>query len=240
MEKAYIVKLENGEQMGPLDEEALKRLAQAGSIPENAEIRSTMLAIWEKAKNTDCLKKIYRAQMLKRAEAYANDPKAQLMARLEMRGDYDPLATALSQEGITYQDAGFLSRFVAGLMDLAILAAAALLLLFLAWSLMRGGHLSPNGALCLFALLTWTVAATYYMAFLCLRGQTIGQRFWGLVVVTQDLRRVYPIKGLLFFFLLVALGPLSPLTWLLTGCRCTLQELVPALRVRHITVTRKG
>ncbi len=239
MERAYIVKLENGESLGPLDEEALKRLAQEGTITENAEIRSTMLAIWEKAKNIDCLKKIYRAQMLKRAEAYANDPKAQLKARLEMRGDYDPLATALSQEGITYQNAGFLVRFLAGLLDLVILAAAALLLLFLSWSLMRGGLLSPNGALGLFCVATWSLSAVYYMVYLTWRGQTIGQRFWGLVVITPDLRNVYPIKGFLFFLLLAFFGLLSPLTWLCTGCRFTLQELVPKVMVRHITVTRK-
>ena len=61
MERAFIVQLDTGEQLGPLDEEALKRLAEEGRIPEDAEVRSTMLAIWEKAKNVECLKKIFVA-----------------------------------------------------------------------------------------------------------------------------------------------------------------------------------
>ncbi len=238
MEKAYLVRLENGEQMGPLDEEALKRLAEEGTITENAEIRSTMLAVWEKAKATDCLKKIFRAQMLKRAEAFANTPEAQRRARLEMRGDYDPLATALSQEGITYQPAGFLVRLLAGLLDLVLLAAVSLGVLFLCWSLMRAGIFSSQVALCVFCGITWLLCAIYYMYFLSERGQTIGQRFWGLVVITPDLRKVYPIKALLFFVLTALFGILSPLTWLILGCRYTLQERVPRVQVKHITITR--
>lgn len=239
MEKAYIVQLENGEKLGPLDEEALRRLAQEGTITEDAQIRSTLLAIWEKAKNTDCVKDIFRAKMLERAEAFANDPKAKLRARLEMRGDYDPLAMALSQEGITYHNCSFFSRFLAGLFDALILGAVAFGILFLYWSLMRMGLLPPLGALYLFVFSTWLVSAFYYMYFISERGQTIGQRFWGLVVITPDHTKVYPLKAFLFFLLLTLFGLISPFTWLLFGCRYTLQERVPKVLVRHISVARK-
>ena len=36
MERAFIVQLDTGEQLGPLDEEALKKLAEEGRIPEDA------------------------------------------------------------------------------------------------------------------------------------------------------------------------------------------------------------
>lgn len=240
MEKAYLVKSENGEQIGPFDEEALQRLAQEGSIPENAMIRSTMLNIWAKAKDTDCLKKIFRARMLARAEEFANDPKAQLRARLEMRGDYDPLANALNQEGITYQKAGFISRFLAGIFDLGILAFGAIVLLLVFWILGgKTGVLSPVAALHLYIGVVWCLAAAYYMYYLDVKGQTPGQRFWGLVVITPDHGSVYPIKGFLFFLLTLFFGILSPITWLIFGGQGTLQEYVPRVQVRHVTVTRR-
>ena len=236
MEKAYIVSLENGEQIGPVDEEALRRLAEAGTITENAQIRSTMLAIWSKAKDIDCLKKIFREQMLQRAEQFANDPKAQLKTRLEMRGDYDPLANAISQEGITYHDCSFFSRLLAGLTDLLILSLAALFILFFCW--LGSNTLGPSTALSVFVVATWFGAALYYMYFLAKWGQTLGQRFWGLVVITPDHSCVYPIKGFIFFLLTFFFGLLSPLTWLVFGCRCTLQEWVPKVLVKHISVAR--
>ncbi|MCQ2397467.1 MAG: RDD family protein [Lentisphaeria bacterium] len=236
MEKAYIVSLENGEQLGPLDEEALRRLAEAGTITENAQIRSTMLAIWSKAKDTDCLKKIFREQMLQRAEQFANDPKAQLKARLEMRGDFDPLANALSQEGVTYHDCSFFVRLLAGLTDLLILLVVALGILFFCW--LASHSLGPTKALTLFCVVTWFVAALYYMYFLAKFGQTLGQRFWGLVVITPDRGCVYPIKGFLFFIFTFFFGLISPLTWLIFGCRSTLQEWIPKVLVKHISVAR--
>lgn len=239
MEKAYIVKLESGEELGPMDEKALRRLAEEGNIPEDALIRSTMLAIWDKAKNTDCLKKIYRAQMLKRAEQFANDPKAQLRARLEMRGDYDPLATALSQEGITYHECSLFTRLLAGLFDLVILGAIAFGVLFLCWSLMKAGALNSTAALATFLVVSWSIAALYYMYFLAKRGQTIGQHFWGIIVTTADHGRVYPIKGFLFFLLTALFGIISPITWMFLGCRYTLQEAVPKVQVKSITIARK-
>ncbi len=239
MEKAYIVQLENGEKLGPLDEEALKRLAQEGTITEDAQIRSTMLAVWEKASNHDCVKAIFRAKMLERAEAFANDPKAKLRARLEMRGDYDPLAAALSQEGITYHNCSLFVRFLAGLLDALVLGAVAFGILFGCWTLMRMGALPPLGALYLFVAVTWIVSALYFMYFLSERGQTVGQRFWGLVVITPEHTKVYPIKAFLFFLLATFFGIISPLTWLLFGCRYTLQERVPKVLVKHITVARR-
>lgn len=236
MEKAYIVSLENGEQLGPLDEEALRRLAEAGTITENSQVRSTMLAIWSKAKDTDCLKKIFREQMFKRAEQFANDPKAQLKARLEMRGDFDPLASSLSQEGITYHDCSFISRFLAGVLDLAILALISLGVLFFCW--IASHSLGRFLALAVFGTVSWTIAALYYMFFLSKWGQTLGQRFWGLVVITPDHSCVYPIKGFIFFLLTTVFGIISPITWLIFGCRCTLQEWVPKVLVKHITVAR--
>lgn len=239
MERAFIVQLDTGEQLGPLDEEALKRLAEEGRIPEDAEVRSTMLAIWEKAKDVECLKKIYRARMLERAEAYAQDPKAQLRARIEMRGDYDPLANALSQEGITYHETSFFWRFVAGLTDLLVLAVSSFILLFICWGLMKGGILGGHAALLLYCALAWGGSALYYMYFLSERGQTVGQHFWGLVTITPDFRKVYPIKAFLFFLLTACFGILSPVTWLLFGCRYTLQERVPGVMVKRISVARK-
>ena len=108
-EKAFIVKLETGEELGPIDTDALEKMAQNGAIPADAQIRSTLIPLWQKAREMDCLKKIYRQQLLEMAEAKSQDKWAQMSAQINLRGDYDPLATQIAQEGITYSPAGFVT-----------------------------------------------------------------------------------------------------------------------------------
>lgn len=239
-EKAFIVKLESGEEIGPLDQEALVKQTENGTITAGAQVRSTLLPLWMKAGEVDCLKKMLREQQHHLAVAAAQTRRARLKARMELRGDYDPLSTALSQEGLTYHKPAFLLRLLAALFDLFIIGLAALAILLLIL-LMQNFGLFPKGvaAFYCYAAAVWITAAMYYMYNLNRNGQTRGQHFWGLVTVTRDLTPVYLGRGAGFFLLLVLLGWLSPAAYLLTGCKHTLHELCTGLRVKRIVVARK-
>lgn len=238
-EKAFIVKLETGEELGPMDTDALVKMAQNGAIPADAQIRSTLIPLWQKAREMDCLKKIYRQQLLEMAEAKSQDKWAQMSAQINLRGDYDPLATQIDQEGITYSPAGFVIRFLAGIFDLAFVILACLASLFICWGLLCASILPESIAFTITILMAWCFTSTYYVYMLNTYGQTMGQRFWGLVLITGDLRPVYPGRAFLFMVLTFLFGLISPITWLFTGCRGSLQEVVTGTKVRKIFIARQ-
>lgn len=238
-EKAFIVKLETGEELGPFDQEALLKQAENGAIPANAQVRSTLLPLWQKAQEVDFLKKIYRGQLQQMAAEKANTPWNQFKAQISRRGDFDPMAVQLSQEGITYSNAGFLFRFLAGVLDFLIVAAITVVLLLACWGLFRAGILPAPLAFNLALCLSWFGAAAYYMFTLRTYSQTYGQRFWGLALVTRNKMPVYPLRALCFFLLLVPFGIISPITYLLTGCRGSFQEVFTGTGVKRVFIARR-
>jgi len=238
--KNYIYKDDTGAEHGPYDEATFQSLGTNGTILPHYQVRSTLIPVWEKAAESRVLKKVLAGVLQQQAEAHATGNKwMQLRARVNRRGDYDPMATQMAREGIVYDKASFLFRFLAGVFDLLIIAVVSVALLFFCWLAMKTGLLSSVGALHAYAYTTVIAAGLYYAFFLNRSGQTLGQRFWGLVVTTREFQPVYMCRGLIFAILLGLLNIFSPIGWLLTGCRTTLQELLTGTRVSRITIARR-
>ncbi len=239
-EKAFIVKLESGEEIGPMDQEALIKHAENGTVTAGAQVRSTLLPLWMRATEVDCIKKLLRSRQQHLAEAAAQSKWSRLKAQIGLRGDYDPLSTAISQEGLTYHKSAFLVRILAAVIDLAVIGLAAVVAMMLCEGLQCAGVLATGvSSFYLFVLLSWLAGAFYFMYTLNRSGQTWGMRFWGLVALTADFTPVYLGRATAFFLCWMLLGWLSPLAYLFSGCRATLQELCTGLRIRRIVVARK-
>ena len=238
MENQYLFRIGDGPEQGPVDEQSLTAMAQSGQIPHDALIRSTLLPIWTKAREVDFLKELYREQLLRMAEAHSQTDKAKLEARLNLRGDYDPLATALSQEGITYESTTPIARTLAAVTDLLIEAAGALVIMFFCWVLVCVHALPPQLAMYVYVTLVWLAVSGYQVWTLNNYGQTLGMRFWGLVLITQDKRPVYCFRAYCYFLLAYTIGLATVVTWLCTGGKYSLQEYLCALRVKRIHVAR--
>jgi uncharacterized RDD family membrane protein YckC len=239
-EKAYLVKLENGEELGPIDQETLIKQTENGTITAGAQIRSTLIPIWMKPSEVDCLKKLMRGKQQHLAEAAAQNKWAKLKAQVELRGDYDPIAATILQEGLSYHKPAFLVRILAAVIDLAVTALFGILLMFLCLGLQMAGILPHSPAsFYLLSLLVWLGAAFYFMITLNRTGQTWGMRFWGLVALTSDFSPIYFGRAVAYFICWALLGILSPVVYLLSGFKLTLQELFCGLRVKRIVVARK-
>ena len=238
MENQYLYKINDGPEQGPVDEKSLTALAQSGEVPHDAQVRSTLLPIWSKAKDVDFLKAIYREQLLRMAEQHSQSDKAKREARLSLRGDYDPLATALSQEGITYELTTPIARTLAVVTDLLIEAVGGLVIMFVCWLLVCMHILPQSISMYFFLTLLWLAISAYNVWTLNVFGQTFGMRFWGLVAITHDKRPVYCLRAYCYFLLAYTIGILTPITWPLTGGRFALQEYFTGLRIRRIHVAR--
>ncbi|MFA6724541.1 MAG: hypothetical protein WCS95_07710, partial [Lentisphaeria bacterium] len=68
-ERTYLVKTESGEEIGPLDQDALVRLTHSGKITVEARIRSVLVPRWEKAVDLPILKPLLLEQQAKRVMA---------------------------------------------------------------------------------------------------------------------------------------------------------------------------
>jgi len=238
--KTYIYRDTTGAEHGPYDEATIQSLARNGTILPDFTVRSSLIPVWEKAADSRVLKKVLAGVLQQRAETIAKASKwGQLMTQITRRGDYDPLAAQLAGEGITYDKASFLYRLLAGVIDFAIIFAGAFVILFLCWTLMKTGAISSPVALQAFATLTVMGAGFYYAFFINRSGQTVGQHFWGIVVINDEHQPVYMCRALIFAVLVWLFGIISPVTWLIFGCKGTLQEKVTGLKVRHITVARR-
>ena len=238
MENQYLYKIGDGPEQGPYDEQSMIALAQSGQIPHDAQVRSTLLPIWSKAKEVDFLKAIYRELLLRMAEEHSQSDKAKLEARLSLRGDYDPLAAALSQEGITYEATTPIARTLAVASDLLLEVGGALVVMFLCWILVCVRVLPQSISMYFFLALVWLGVSAYQVWTLNTYGQTLGMRFWGLVAITHDKRPVYCFRAYCYFLLAYTIGILTPITWLLTGGRFALQEYLTGWRIRRIHVAR--
>ena len=238
IENQYLFKIGDGPEQGPFDEQSMIALAQSGDIPHDAQVRSTLLPIWSKAKEVDFLKDIYRELLLQMAEQYSQSDKAKREARLNLRGDYDPLATALSQEGIIYEATTPIARTLAVASDLLLEIGGGLIIMFFCWVLVCMHILPQSISLYFYLTLFWLAVSVYQVWTLNVYGQTLGMRFWGLVAITKDKRPVYCCRAYCYFLLAYTIGVFTPITWLLTGGRFSLQEYLVGLRIRRIHVAR--
>ena len=57
-QRLYIAKLETGEEIGPVEQEALVKLAENGTITATTMVRSKLIPEWNKAGSVDFLKAI--------------------------------------------------------------------------------------------------------------------------------------------------------------------------------------
>ncbi|MBR6471472.1 MAG: RDD family protein [Victivallales bacterium] len=240
IENQYLYQIGNEPAQGPFDEKSIIALAQSGKIPYDAKIRSTLLPIWTKARDVDFLKDIYRDILLKMAEAHSLSDKAKRNARMNLRGDFDPMATALSQEGITYEATTPIARTLVAMTDLLLEAAGALAIMFVCWILVCFHILPSSIATYVFLAVVWIGLGIYHVWMLNVYGQTLGMRFWGLVAITADKRPVYCFRAYGYFLLVCLFGVFTPFTWLLTGGRFSLQEYLADLRIRRIHIARQN
>jgi uncharacterized RDD family membrane protein YckC len=239
-EKALIVRLPDGRELPPMDEDALLQHAKNGEIPLDSKVRSTLLTVWTPVREMDLLKPVYAEQLRQAAAQHADNKWVRFKTAIWKRGDYDPTLATISQEGITYSAASFPLRLLAGLSDLLIACVIASASMLLFWGLFRANLLAPSTAAMLGIAVAWFAIATFMIFSLNFYGQTLGQRFWGIVVLTHDYRPVFPHRAMLFLLLTALLGVISPITIIFTGGRCTFQELLAGVRVRRIHIARRA
>ncbi|MBQ6473269.1 MAG: RDD family protein [Victivallales bacterium] len=237
--RLYFLKNEAGEQIGPLDEEALVRLAQEGKVTLNCQVRPTLLPTWNKALDVPFLKPILKQELARQVEQQHNTPWTRLKARLTLRAPESSDSFGLTKKDANNYPAASLGlRLAAGLTDVLILAVWALLLfLGFAWLFSRQ-LISPDAVFYIGFTIWWLSVLFYYTLGMSWMAQTPGQRFWGIFLLRRDNLKFWCGRTFFYTLFLLLSGIFTPLFVLTTGC--SLAELITGTRMVRIIFQDEG
>ena len=243
-ERTYLVKLESGEELGPLDKDALIRLAESSKITPNAEIRGFLVPRWDKAVSIPFLKPL----LLEKQAEEILDQKLGLWTRIKNRAtfrseDSVALGSLVKTRAETFARAPVPIRILAAAIDLLIVIVGSLIITALCYFLLKREALSTNNAAYVLMLLCWCWINFYYIFFISVKTQTLGQKFWGIFLVRTNAMKFYAGRVFIYMFFMLLFGWLTPLhaslspskrSWqeILTGTKMVRTKLADASRIR--------
>ena len=241
-DRLFIVRTSNGEEIGPIDQQSVVKLAESGRIDLDSKIRSTLVNKWEPAIELDAIKPILKAKLQSQVEKKNNTAWTRIKARinLKVRNIEDRKTSGLVHADAASAPAASLGlRIGAALTDWVILGALFVILyLIFAWLFAHkviGGH----SIFYIGFLIYWTSLLFYFILSIYLNVQTPGQRCWGIYLVCNDGDSLW--MGRIFFYVLFMLlfGILSPLFIFVAPSGKSLQEIFTKTRMVKILYQQK-
>lgn len=237
-ERSYLVKTEIGEELGPVDQEALVRLTENGRITPDALVRSVLVPRWEKAVNMPFLKPL----LLEKQAQRILEKKVPWWVRIKNRAtlraeDSVAMSSLVKVRAESFDRAPIFSRIFAALIDLFIVLIGCLFLTGCCYILLKMEVLTTDNAAYILLLLCWFWINFYYIFTISVKTQTIGQKFWGIFLVRTNSMKFF--AGRTFFYLLFMLffGFFTPLHIKFTPSSRSLQEILTGTKMVKTKLT---
>ena len=185
---------------GPIEQDILIQWAKTGRVTRDSQIRNALLPTWVPADNVDFIKGIIIDPV---AEAKRKQTwKDKFYAKLAREGEQKKLTVGgLHEAGrFKYDPAGPVERLFAWLIDIVLIGGlAALALLGSNFAIERLG-VESNQVFALITVLAIFGYIWYFTVRIAFRAQTIGQWFWGIMLVRSDGEPVLAARALSFTF----------------------------------------
>ncbi len=226
-QKHYIVKKPDGEELEPVDADVLCQWVREGTVTRACYIRSDLVPYWYRADSFDFL-----APLIDEKEEESGEKKRQ--EHQEARRQ-----RSLARRRVRYTNAPATLRILSGVTDGLILATGVAAIYLICLLIGDEGATGKITDVVQVALsIAWLLG---YLSFCTgVRAQTLGQQFWGVMVVRPDAGPV--LTGRAFAFAVATV-----LLWVLTVPHLlirpllpwyfTLSEAVAGVRVIRIRVT---
>jgi uncharacterized RDD family membrane protein YckC len=222
---------------GPIDQETLTQWAKNGRVTRESEVRNALLSQWQSVERVDFIKDIII------------DPVAEAQRKLTWKDKfYAKLARTDEQTAKTasgglhkagrfkFDPAGPVQRLVAWVMDLAICGGIGALALLGSSFLVARGMLDEEMVFTGVTVFTILVYVWYMTIRIAFRAQTVGQWFWGIMVVRDTGDPVLAARALTYALWHVVFGVLTiPCTIVVPGGRAV-QDFASGTRVVSIKV----
>ena len=241
-DRLYLLKTIDGEEFGPADQETLVRWAQNGRITANCKIRSTLIARWERAAEIPFLRDIVMAHL--EAQEKKNET---LMMRIKRRATMkasrvDGSSSLNKARPEEYEAASFPLRLMAGLTDgVVVLVYAIAVYLSFAGLYLAGKSISEWSSVCfhLGFVVFYVGLLLYFTLWIAHKGQTIGQHFWGVIVMHPKGHQFYTGRAYLYAVALILFWFLTPFVIFISPSHRSLQELISGTRMVRVKLVGK-
>jgi uncharacterized RDD family membrane protein YckC len=238
-ERLYLLKTVDGEEYGPVDQECLVRWAENGRITAYCQIRSTLIARWEKASEVPFLREILLKQIEQKDPgdtSFISRVRTKVTRRATEVSDASGLHKVRPED---FESAAMPLRAAAGVFDLllAVLVAVGVYLVFALLFSMK--VLDGNSAFYLGLIVyygTVLLGLSWILAFV---GQTPGQRFWGIILIKRTGEQFYLGRACIYGIVTLAFGVLTPFIMFVAPSRRSLQEIVTGTRMVKVKLIGK-
>ena len=238
-EKLYIAKLENGEEIGPAEQEVLIKLAQNGTITSTTMVRSKLIPEWGKAGEVDFLKAIIFKQQQEKMEEIANNQPLlkRIMERITLTAPQLDTGGIVKTKVETLPKPSPLMRFLAGLTDFIVVIIGVALLFIGAKYCLENEILDDENAVYITVPVLIVFVIMYFTLFIAFTTQTIGQRFWGMFLIRTN-GKPFWIGRVFFYSLLTTIFGIFTPIFLIIGTK-TYPELLTGTRFAKVLTNKK-
>ena len=238
-ERLYLLKTVDGEEYGPVDQECLVRWAESGRITAYCQIRSTLIARWEKA----CEVPFLRELLLKQIEQ--KDPGdtsflSRVRTKVTRRATEASAASGLHEvRPEDFETAAVPMRVVAGVFDLLLAGLLAVGVYLLFALLFSAKVLDGNSAFYLGLVAYYGIMLLGLSWILAVVGQTPGQKFWGIILMKRSGEQFYLGRACIYGVFTLVFGVLTPVIMFVVPSRRSLQEIVTGTRMVKVKLIGK-
>jgi uncharacterized RDD family membrane protein YckC len=227
----YLIRTADGLEYGPADEATLVQWAKDGRITSACQIRNTLMSKWHAAKDVPFLKDHARAVEVKKDVKVGAKVARFLNPTEEMQEAKLAASRSLNKPGVFKYTPGTAGlRALAATFDTAICGAIALIL-FITCNKALAPMITQDGAYMVFTLSTLTVVLLYYTISMGFFAQTVGQYFWGLMMLRKSGGPVLLGRALVFALWMIPLGITTPILAYCTRSRRALQDTLSGVVV---------
>ncbi len=231
-ERSYLVKTETGEELGPVDQEALVRLTENGRITPDALVRSVLVPRWDKAVNIPFLKPLLLEKQVQRIMEKEVPWSVRIKNRATLRAE-DSIAmnSLVKVRAENFDRAPIFSRIFAAIIDLFVVMIGCLLLTGCCYILLKQEVLTTENAAYFLLLLCWFWINFYYVFMISVKTQTIGQKFWGIFLVRNNSMKFFSGRSFFYLMFMILFGFFTPLHTKFTPSKRSFQEILTGTRM---------
>jgi uncharacterized RDD family membrane protein YckC len=230
-ERKYLVKTVDGEQLGPADQDQLKKWVETGRLSPVCQVRCTLLNRWEKARDIAFLKDLFDARQAPKKDLPVG-PLGRVLQRLTLRAARVEMRSGLQRnKQVEYDAASIMLRLLAGASDLLIMLALAIAIYLVMAGLHVSGVMDSTSAFYLGLVIFYPLFLIYYAGNISSRAQTPGHKLWGLMVVHKGGDELFLFRCFWFTMFMLAFGVTTPLVMFVLPSGRALQDVLCGVRV---------
>lgn len=238
-ERLYLLKTTDGQEYGPVDQDCLVKWAENGRITPQCQIRSTLIARWERASDVPFLTEILLRQVAEQAPAkvsFWERVKQRVTLKAPELVESSGLHTVRPED---YERAPVSMRLGAVVVD-AITVLIFAVLVYLAFAaLVSARKLDAEDAFYLGVVLFWGLFLFGAAWVLAVVGQTAGQKFWGLILIRSNGEPFYLCRAYLYILFTLMFGVLTPVVAFISPSHRSLQEILTGTRMVKVKLVSR-